>query len=553
MAGTLTLDDELRKGPWDELIGRTAGSYRIVKLLGKGGMGAVYLARHPGIGSQVAVKFLHPRFAGDRAHVERFFNEARAVNLIGHENIVKTLDFNVTPDGLYYFVMEYLDGRPLMSGPVPLSVSGPILLQVCRALQAAHERQIVHRDLKPDNIFLVNALGRANFVKIVDFGIAKLLIEASGPGLTEAGALIGTPEYMSPEQAAGHVAEVGRRSDIYSLGVVMYQLHSGRVPFRGATTAETLVAQMQSAPPPLDDSPYARIVLKALAKEKKDRWQSMAELHDAILACMTAAGISPELPPAVAAPPLPAAQMPATPVREELPMTRTFASPPARASRIADWALSPSRRLRTLLLLLAGVVAIVLLVPRRQRVPPPVVAQQPKPAPVTPPPPPAPPVVEKPAPPPAGTEKPKPVVVEKPKPVRKRPKPVVVAQPPKPAGALTAADAARAATEARRDHEKAAKARAEMTDAAAKNAREDAAAPKPPGGVKLFVVSDPLGAAATATWNGKSATGQTPIVFRVRRGADVTVTFSKPGFAPEIRELTAKEAQAVSVDLRAAN
>ena len=99
MAKTFTLDDEQRDGPWDELIGKTAGSFRIVRLLGKGGMGAVYLARHPGIGAQVAVKFLHPRFAGDRNQVERFFNQARAVNLIGHENIVKTLDFAVTPDG----------------------------------------------------------------------------------------------------------------------------------------------------------------------------------------------------------------------------------------------------------------------------------------------------------------------------------------------------------------------------------------------------------------------------------------------------------------------
>ncbi|MGZ6143927.1 MAG: serine/threonine-protein kinase, partial [Myxococcales bacterium] len=401
MAGTLTLDDDLRKGPWDELIGRSAGSYRIVKLLGKGGMGAVYLARHPGIGSQVAVKFLHPRFAGDRAHVERFFNEARAVNLIGHENIVKTLDFSVTPDGLYYFVMELLQGRPLMPGPVPLAVSGPILLQCCRALQAAHERQIVHRDLKPDNIFLITAMGRANFVKIVDFGIAKL-VAPEGPGLTEAGALIGTPEYMSPEQAAGRIGEVGRRSDVYSLGVVMYQLHAGRVPFHGATTAETLVAQMQSPPPPLDDSPYARVILKALAKEKQDRWQSMAELHDAILSCMKEQGISPELPLAEPAPPpLPAAQMPPTPAREELPLTRTFAGEPtlqARVERFADWALAPPRRLRTLLVLLAGVVAIVLLVPRRQRVPPvpapAAVVEKPKPAPVAPPPA----VVEKPAP-----------------------------------------------------------------------------------------------------------------------------------------------------------
>src|SRR5260221_7928489 len=145
------------------MIGRTAGSWRIVRLLGKGGMGAVYLARHPGIGAEVAVKFLHPRLAGDRNHVERFFNEARAVNLIGQENIVKTLDFGVTQDGRYYFVMEHLRGEPLSSllkAPVPLAVAGPILLQCCRALQAAHERQIVHRDLKPDNVFLISQMGR---------------------------------------------------------------------------------------------------------------------------------------------------------------------------------------------------------------------------------------------------------------------------------------------------------------------------------------------------------------------------------------------------------
>src|SRR5205085_1826412 len=142
---TVTLDERAREGPWDEMIGRTAGSFRIIKLLGKGGMGAVYLARHPGIGSEVAVKFLHPRFSSDKQHVERFFNEARAVNLIGHENIVKTLDFSVTPDGLYYCVMELLQGQPLSSllrVPVPLAVAGPILVQCCRALQAAHERQI---------------------------------------------------------------------------------------------------------------------------------------------------------------------------------------------------------------------------------------------------------------------------------------------------------------------------------------------------------------------------------------------------------------------------
>src|SRR5260221_8060578 len=281
------------------MIGRTAGSWRIVRLLGKGGMGAVYLARHPGIGAEVAVKFLHPRLAGDRNHVERFFNEARSVNLIGHENIVKTLDFSVTQDGRYYCVMELLHGQPLSSllqAPVPLAVAGPILLQCCRALQAAHERQIVHRDLKPDNVFLISQMGKKNFVKLVDFGIAKL-VDAQGVGMTEAGALIGTPEYMSPEQAAGRSSEVGRRSDVYSLGVVMYQLATGRVPLHGPSTAETLVMHMQEKPAaprtlePLLPEAYEKIILKALEKKKEDRWQSMGELHEAIASCMKDLGI----------------------------------------------------------------------------------------------------------------------------------------------------------------------------------------------------------------------------------------------------------------------
>src|SRR5205085_6866255 len=156
-----------------------------------------------------------------------------------------------------------------------------------------------------DNIFLISQMGRKNFVKLVDFGIAKL-VDPAGVGMTEAGALIGTPEYMSPEQAAGRSAEVGRRSDIYSLGVVMYQLATGRVPFHGASTAQTLVAQMQEKPPPLDESvppSYARVILKALEKNKQDRWQSMAELHDAILGCMKELGIVNELPAAEPEPP----------------------------------------------------------------------------------------------------------------------------------------------------------------------------------------------------------------------------------------------------------
>src|SRR5229473_2741711 len=168
----------LTDGIADDLIGHAVGSYRVVKLLGKGGMGSVYMAEHPAIGSKVAIKFLHPQYSHDEKIVDRFFNEARAVNVIGHDNILKILDLDVTDDNRHYFVMEFLHGRPLQSllkggGPVPLQVSGPIVLQVCDALGAAHEAGIVHRDLKPDNVYLIALKGKKNFVKVVDFGIAK--------------------------------------------------------------------------------------------------------------------------------------------------------------------------------------------------------------------------------------------------------------------------------------------------------------------------------------------------------------------------------------------
>jgi serine/threonine protein kinase len=551
VAGTLTLDEEHRDGPWDELIGRTAGSYRISRLLGKGGMGAVYLARHPGIGSQVAVKFLHPRFSGDRNHVERFFNEARAVNLIGHENILKTLDFSVTPDGRYYFVMEYLSGKPLSSlkGAVPLEVAGPILLQCCRALQAAHARNIVHRDLKPDNVFLLSQMGRKNFVKLLDFGIAKLVDPQSGAGLTETGALMGTPEYMSPEQAAGRISEIGRRSDIYSLGVLMYRLASGRVPFAGPSTAETMVAHLQQkVPPPREIEPsipasYEMVILKALEKKREDRWQSMSELHDAIASCMKQLGLSTELP---AADPEPAGPLPApepTPQQAAIPLTSTWsgdrAPVPASIARFADWALAPPRRSRTLG---AALGAILLLVWIAWPSPKPV-EKKPPPAPAAVrPPPPVEPVKPAPQPPPPEIKPPERKIARKPPPAPKKPPAPV--PPPEPRGPMTASDAAHAASE----RAAAVRARAEMAEAAAAAIKAESA--KPPAAARLFVISDPLGASVTAAWSGKSASGLTPIVFRVRRGAPVTVTFSKPGYAPEVRQFPAAETQALDVELR---
>jgi eukaryotic-like serine/threonine-protein kinase len=239
----------------DDLIGRTIGSYRVDRLLGKGGMGTVYMGTHPVIGSRVAIKFLHPQFSHDEKIVDRFFNEARAVNVIGHDNILKILDLNVTDDQRHYFVMEFLHGRPLQAllrhnVPVPLEVTGPILVQVCDALEAAHKRGIVHRDLKPDNVYLITMKGKKNFVKVVDFGIARIADDAgASTGKTQTGMVMGTPAYMSPEQGSGASNKIDGRSDVYSLGVMMFQLATGRLPFPGANFGEVLIGHLQLPPP----------------------------------------------------------------------------------------------------------------------------------------------------------------------------------------------------------------------------------------------------------------------------------------------------------------
>jgi serine/threonine protein kinase len=620
---TLTLHEEDRGGEWDALLGQTLGSYRLVRLLGRGGMGAVYLARQPAIGALVAIKVLHPRFCADRAVVERFFNEARAVNLIGHENILKILDFSQTPEGRYYFVMELLEGRPLSAllaqkKPVELSVAGPIALQCCRALQAAHARGIVHRDLKPDNVFLVQQMGRKDFVKLVDFGIAKLGEETGGPerGLTQAGTIIGTPEYMAPEQAAGRTAEVGRRSDVYSLGVVLYELACGRVPFSKESVARTLVAQMEEAPvPPRQLVPavpeqYQAVILKALAKKREERFSSMQELHAAIAGAMQALGISQELPPADEPPP--AVELPpeGTPdaeiqtlsgkpkpvtaperpkAKEGLdprfatqppPATQTSVlgpvEPAVRAARAGDFLLAPGRRGYTFAAaLVLGAALLVASWPKAQPKPParievPVTA--PRPPEPKPPPPPAPPEDSalRPASPAqlriAEQEKEQARKARKAQAAQKQqggpqqqpapaaPKGAEAKAPkPEPKHARTAAEQAlqeRGRLEAQAA-QKAAQQLREMTAAAEAAAQAEAAQGEKARSAKLFVVSDPPGASVTAAWAGKSASGEAPVVFRVLRGAKVTVTLSLPGRAPAVREVVASQSQAVSARLPA--
>jgi serine/threonine-protein kinase len=301
--------------PSDDLAGRTIGSYRVERLLGKGGMGSVYLGVHPVIGSRVAIKFLHPHYNTDARIVDRFYNEARAVNLIGHDNILKILDLSVTEDGLHYFVMEFLQGNELQDllkdkRPVPMEVAGPILLQVCDALEAAHQKGIVHRDLKPDNVYLIELNGKKNVVKVVDFGIARLTEgDGSSSARTATGMVMGTPSYMSPEQGSGATDQIDGRSDVYSLGVIMFELAAGQVPFQGENFGEMLVAHLQHSVPCLRElnpqvpEEYERIVRRCLEKAREHRFQSMRDLKAAISACLDDLCIDKNVPSAEPQPP----------------------------------------------------------------------------------------------------------------------------------------------------------------------------------------------------------------------------------------------------------
>lgn len=317
----------------DPLVGTQVGSFRVMRLLGRGGMGTVYLAEHPAIGSKVAVKFLHESLAENPQVVARFYDEARAVNLIGHENIVAIYDLNLLPPNRYYFVMEFLDGETLHAAVrarhLDPTAALDVLLQLCDALQCAHERGVVHRDLKPDNVFLVTRGGKHHFVKLVDFGIAKLRGGAiTSSGRTSAGLIVGTPEYMAPEQCDD--GAIDARTDVYALGVMAYELLAGRLPFQGKTVTQLLLAHLQQRPPALSqfakgiDPELERAIMKALAKAPADRHADMAHFAEALRPVR--ARLAPGGEPSPAAPAPAAALAPAPPA------TATAATPaPASA------------------------------------------------------------------------------------------------------------------------------------------------------------------------------------------------------------------------------
>jgi serine/threonine protein kinase len=273
------------------MIGDSVGNYVIQRQIGEGGMGVVYLAEHPRIGRKVAIKVLLRELSANAQAVTRFFNEARASSEIRNEHIVDVLDFGELANGSSYLVLEFLDGRTLTEvlrdGPLGIRRTLHIVNGVGRALGAAHAAGIVHRDLKPDNVMLVKRGSDAEFVKVLDFGIAKLSQAQLEPGMrTKTGALLGTPSYMSPEQCRG--LPVDHRSDIYSLGVMMYQMFSGSLPFEADGLGNLLLAHMTQQPVPLAERvpnlpPHlAQVVARAMEKTPEARFQQVAEMLTAI-------------------------------------------------------------------------------------------------------------------------------------------------------------------------------------------------------------------------------------------------------------------------------
>jgi len=287
----------------DPLVGATvAGRYKVIKLLGEGGMGQVYLAEHSAIEKRIALKVLRAEYAHKGEIVTRFQQEAISASRIKHPNVLDVFDFGQLENGCFYLAMEFLEGNDLadelqrsrvLTPPRAL----PIAMQICRALSAAHAKGVVHRDMKPENVFLQRTGDGEEIVKIVDFGIAQLkpsneeaAAQSAHRRLTRTGMIFGTPEYMAPEQASGKHADL--RCDIYAVGIILFELFTGSVPFTGDTFLGVLAKHLNDVPPAMQAvypglqlSPELEaVVLRTLAKDPTHRYQTMNELAAALAA-----------------------------------------------------------------------------------------------------------------------------------------------------------------------------------------------------------------------------------------------------------------------------
>ncbi|MBZ0238992.1 MAG: serine/threonine protein kinase, partial [Deltaproteobacteria bacterium] len=267
----------------DPFIGKVFdGRYEILARIGEGGMGVVYKAKQVSIDRVIAIKVLNPQMAADQQWVQRFANEARACSRLQHPNTIRMFDFGQSQDGRYFLTMEFLDGQVLRTaiqqGPMAPNRVAKILIQCCASLAEAHAIGIIHRDIKPDNVFLLNMAGSPDFVKLLDFSVAKLLQE-NDRMKTQAGVVFGTPQYMSPEQGRG--LPLDARSDLYALGILGYEMLTGRVPFNDDNPMTVLQMHLRSELPPLPPnvSPgIASVVRKALEKDPARRYQSAGEM-----------------------------------------------------------------------------------------------------------------------------------------------------------------------------------------------------------------------------------------------------------------------------------
>lgn len=319
-----------KSGAPDPLLGRLiAGRFKIVSLLARGGMGKVYVAEQAPLGRVCALKVLNPNYVGDAdpEFHRRFYREASIASKITHPNSVTIFDYGKTDDDVYYMAMELLEGQTLHqaireAGTFPEERVGRVAAQICRALREAHLLEVIHRDLKPANIFLTRHGDGDDFVKILDFGLVKHMSERPEEQLTQTGLFMGSPKYMAPEQIQG--GHVDARTDVYSLGIMMYEMLTGKVPFERPTSVNILMAHVGEPPPPMRAvnpnlvcTPlFEDLVMRCIAKDPAERYNSMDEVLQALkrahgvsltgqLAALTSGGWSPltTMPPGSTPPP----------------------------------------------------------------------------------------------------------------------------------------------------------------------------------------------------------------------------------------------------------
>jgi eukaryotic-like serine/threonine-protein kinase len=359
------------EGSEQERVGHVlADKYRLVRMIGRGGMGAVYEAQHARLKRRFAIKFLYPELARRHDVMVRFEREAEAAGALENENIAAALDFGHATDGAPYIVMEYLQGEDLArllgrAGPLPVQRAVRLIVQACCGLEAAHAKGIVHRDLKPQNLFICRRNDGSDLVKVLDFGVAKLRDAESSPLHTRSGALIGTPAYMPPEQVRG-AKLIDSRADVYALGVILYELLTGNRPHPGNTHHEVFYHLVTEPPVPLESlrpnlpAALCDIVHRALALEPADRFADAASFRSALMPFTERPAAVPGDHPADARTMPAAPSLPSTPASEasalDLPIAISVAEPvshespaalPAPADSLAGVGQSVSNRRQT--------------------------------------------------------------------------------------------------------------------------------------------------------------------------------------------------------------